>query len=91
MFKRQDVPIVGGKNASLGEMIHHLAAGGVRGVSFTNLTLPTSGLVEIVVVAGSVKKKKYVTRTTRRRYRTHGDSYVSTHLHSADVRTHRTT
>ncbi len=28
-LRMDDVPIVGGKNASLGEMIHHLAAVGV--------------------------------------------------------------
>ena len=36
-----DVPLVGGKNASLGEMFSKLSKKGVLAVSYTHLTLPT--------------------------------------------------
>ena len=36
-LRMDDVPIVGGKNASLGEMIHHLAEVGVRVLSLIHI------------------------------------------------------
>ena len=65
---RPDLPAERGVTASLalGESLRRTsAAQALEAVSYTHLTLPTSGLVEISVVAVNLKKQKQIKKRNK--------------------------
>jgi len=52
-----DVPLVGGKNASLGEMIRHLAGAGVK--------VPGSGTFSITTICAHALRRAWRRSTSR--------------------------